>query len=548
MRTHNLLRRCTALLLALSLLLSLAACGGKNEAVATTMHLARTEGQVGVSDDAGKDVALLENLGLYSGYGVDTAHESFAWINLDDVKLTKMDQRSEIAIRKEGKKLEIEVKSGSLFFNITEPLADDETMNIRTSSMAVGIRGTCGWVEAPDGAHMNLYLLEGSVECSTGAQTSWVNAGEMAAMTENGQIEVQPFSVQDVPAFVLAEIEDDGDLAETILNASGLDVLHPEEPEEPEELADPVALALEQYRTVVSQADTYDYGSTGTATGYAYALVQLQPEDAVPTLLLEQDTSEYLMFARVFQYDPESETMYQPSESLMEGMAAIGGFRGGLTMMGDGNGIRVTEIYSGSGDMTVYRATLRGDSLVTETVWEGTFDQTMPDNLSSFVQIDWHDVSDLSALDSWTPGAGAPTSQPETAQPAEPDAAETALPTDGDRIVFRGTLNSYSYDDVVTLQGEPDPNAGWSDTSQIFWLILPAPPQAMNLRTGDGLGYREGTVNMINVSYAQGLEDLKQYAGQPLIFSIDPDTTWWPSDTSLPLGQPSADGEIHVLQ
>ena len=84
MKTRNQVRRCTALLLALSLLL-LAGCGGK--AAATTMRLMRTEGEVGVSDDDGKSVAPKEDLGLYSGYGVDTQSASFAWINMDDVKL-----------------------------------------------------------------------------------------------------------------------------------------------------------------------------------------------------------------------------------------------------------------------------------------------------------------------------------------------------------------------------------------------------------------------------------------------------------------------------
>lgn len=87
---------------------------------------------------------LLENLGLYSGYGINTHLVSYAWINLDDVKLTKLDQNSGIIIQKEGKALNIEIKSGSLFFNVTEPLGDDETMDIRTSTILVGIRGTCG--------------------------------------------------------------------------------------------------------------------------------------------------------------------------------------------------------------------------------------------------------------------------------------------------------------------------------------------------------------------------------------------------------------------
>ena len=95
-----------------------------------------------------------------------------------------MDQDSKIAIKKEGKDLDIEVKSGSLFFNVTEPLEDDETLNIRASTMLVGIRGTCGWVEEQSGLS-RVYLLAGKVECSAGEQTVRVSAGEKAEMTED---------------------------------------------------------------------------------------------------------------------------------------------------------------------------------------------------------------------------------------------------------------------------------------------------------------------------------------------------------------------------
>ena len=49
---------------------------------------------------------------------------------------------------------------------------------------------------------------------------------------------------------------------------------------------------------------------------------------------------------------------------------------------------------------------------------------------------------------------------------------------------------------------------------------------------------------MIDITQAAGLE---QYDGQHIVFSIDPDETWWPSDTSLPLGEPSTDN-VHVLE
>ena len=133
----NLYRRGLSLLLAAGVLLGCAACGAKT--AAATMHLRKTEGAVGVSDGE-KAIEPKENLGLYSGYGVDTQAESYAWIDLDEVKLTKLDQDSEIEIIKEDKHLEIQVLSGSLFFNVTKPLEEDEAMTIRTSTMAIGIR------------------------------------------------------------------------------------------------------------------------------------------------------------------------------------------------------------------------------------------------------------------------------------------------------------------------------------------------------------------------------------------------------------------------
>lgn len=207
--------RSTAVVLSLALLLT--SCGGG--ATATSMHLKKTEGTVAVSDSEGKAVSPRKDLGLYSGYGVETQAKSYAWIDLDKVKLTKLDAESQIEIGKEGKNLEIDVISGELFFNVTEPLDDDETMDIVTSTMIVGIRGTCGWVGEDTAA-----LLEGTVSVTAGDQEVTVNAGEMAVLTADGTLEVKPFTVNDVPAFVVEEISDDSDLAQAVLDATGLNI------------------------------------------------------------------------------------------------------------------------------------------------------------------------------------------------------------------------------------------------------------------------------------------------------------------------------------
>ena len=316
---------------------------------------------------------------------------------------------------------------------------------------------------------------------------------------------------------------------------------------------DPVEQALEAYKTILSQADSYTYTQDSvTPTGrYQYALVQLEPEDPVPTLLLSQETEEYLWFIRVFQYDPESGTVLEPPESLTEGVAEIGGYRGGLGQMADGRGLRTISVSGGTGVTVIDRITLEGEHLVTITAWGGSFVNTIPKEFS-FVEIQWHDGSDTAPLDSWPDSDGTSGGENETeisssqSAASQPGAAAPSLPEDGDRIVFTGTVDSYSYQEVVNLQGCPDPNAPWTDTTQNFRLIVLDTPQVMELETGDpspASRARSGEVRLIDVSLAEGLES---FDGQHLTFSIDPEETYWPSDASMPVGQPST-RDVHIL-
>ena len=316
---------------------------------------------------------------------------------------------------------------------------------------------------------------------------------------------------------------------------------------------DPVDQALEAYKKILSQADSYTYTQDSvTPTGrYQYALVQLEPEDPVPTLLLSQETEEYLWFIRVFQYDPESGTVLEPPESLTEGVAEIGGYRGGLGQMADGRGLRTISVSGGTGVTVIDRITLEGEHLVTITAWGGSFVNTIPEEFS-FVEIQWHDGSDTAPLDSWPDSDGTSGGENETeisssqSAASQPGAAAPALPEDGNRIVFTGTVDSYSYQEVVNLQGCPDPNAPWTDTTQNFRLIVLDTPQVMELETGDpspASRARSGEVRLIDVSLAEGLEP---FDGQHLTFSIDPEQTYWPSDASMPVGQPST-RDVHIL-
>ena len=133
--------------------------------------------------------------------------------------------------------------------------------------------------------------------------------------------------------------------------------------------------ALEQYRLIVSQADSYSYSPYPvTPTGsYRYALVQLETDDPVPTLLLSQEEDNYSDLVLLFQYDPETDQVIHPEESLEE-YSGGGGYASGLSLQGDGMGLGLSEIAGGTGSTVMTRITLQNGALVREEQWSGRMD------------------------------------------------------------------------------------------------------------------------------------------------------------------------------
>lgn len=117
-----------------------------NKTKATTLRLEKTTGTVTVTNASGKSVKTSDGSKLYSGYSVATGDSSYAWISLDDNTVIKTDTNTTVTVKQSGKKLEVMLESGDLFFNVSKPVANDSSLNIRTSNMSTGIRGTSGHV------------------------------------------------------------------------------------------------------------------------------------------------------------------------------------------------------------------------------------------------------------------------------------------------------------------------------------------------------------------------------------------------------------------
>lgn len=337
-------------------------------------------------------------------------------------------------------------------------------------------------------------------------------------------------------------LEEDDDEEETVSEESG------ESEESSEETTDeisPQAEALEQYKLIISNAAAYDYYNEDLVLegDYKYALVKLQENDSVQTLLLGAKTVRESYYIRVFRYDSVTKTVHQPAEAIDEGMVSRSVVTG-VSMMANGNGIHWMSMVRGTGATDIYRVTLDGDVLRKELVYTGGFDAELPAEFKS-VEIEWHSTGDLSAIDRQLSSLSPNSQVPQQLPPATEIQASTqaTLPTDGDRIVLTGTINDYDYNGVIEVQGEPDPNGPYTDRSERYVVFVLDKPQEMILEQGDGSGEKvSGVVRMI---YIGPYSNLGQYYGQHVTVSVDPDEMIWPSDTRMPLGQPS--GLVRVL-
>ncbi len=238
MLRRRMLRKGLALILVLILALGTALPIMAEDNTAKAVRLEKTEGEVSVLSAAGKTQDARSGLRLYSGCHVITQAKSYAWLSLDTDRVAKADENTDLEIRRTRRKLEVLAASGNVYFNVNRPLEKDETLNIRTSTIAMGVRGTTGWVEVVDGWVSRVYLLEGSVTAtvtdpvSGQSKTLTVGPGQCGEFRvfdpstpgEKVSAVLLGFSRQDVPGFVLRELVGKTELLQKIYEESGIDL------------------------------------------------------------------------------------------------------------------------------------------------------------------------------------------------------------------------------------------------------------------------------------------------------------------------------------
>lgn len=199
---------------------------------AAVMRVIRYEGEVALMDEAEKALPLTENTKLYSGNILETKAFSKGYVALDDTKLVTLEELSRADFVREGKKLALHLREGSLFFQVNQKLDADESFDIETSTMLVGIRGTSGYVEVTSEKKEQLWLTDGEVHVSathpvSGAvEQADVAGGEHLTVTYNDdgtidiQVEDMPY-IGSMPSMAVDEVISDAALLARVQDATG---------------------------------------------------------------------------------------------------------------------------------------------------------------------------------------------------------------------------------------------------------------------------------------------------------------------------------------
>ena len=224
-----------------------------NKAIrATTMRMLRMEGTVNLEEN-GKVKAVREDLRLKNGNAVNTEAASLCSIGLDDTKIVTMNEVSRAEFSQKGKALELNLTKGSLYFEVSKKLASDESFEIQTSTMVVGIRGTSGYVSCDEDGHEYVLTTDGRVHViGTNPVTGEVKEIDVPAgskivvylyndrTVDSIMFALEPVSEDEIPEFVIARLQENEALLDKVVQDTGWSkpVILGEEEGEPEDTSE----------------------------------------------------------------------------------------------------------------------------------------------------------------------------------------------------------------------------------------------------------------------------------------------------------------------
>ena len=425
-------------------------------------------------------------------------------------------------IKSEDGNLSLAIGSGAVYFGGGRALEDGKSLKIAAPNATIDVKDAIGYAAVIGEKKTAVIIACGtaSIVSSDGAEQD-VKAGQCVLASEKdgkAVFAVREIGPEDYPQALLEALCVDPAALETVA-AQNSDAFVQ------------TLKAVLAYRDIMEHPEEYDYALNGAkATGvYDFAVVKMQKEDTVPSLLLKQeavvemqygprgDTAEHI---RIFRYNTETGETDVIEE--VPGGEYKDIYLMKVSMANDGDGMLMEIRHKDKPrEVSVYRISVADDpkdGLKSDLAAKGT-DSAADAPESRTIQ--WKIVS--------------------KEFPAG-DIESFALPEDGDRTVLTGYIDTFSYEAAVELQGMPDWNG--TNPSTTYRLIVLDQPAYLD---GWQLEHVEDRrVRMIRVSGITGSADIPDNLdGHRIIFSVD--DLSWSNGTDIPVGEPYTT-DVNVLE
>lgn len=220
-------------------------------------------------------------------------------------------------------------------------------------------------------------------------------------------------------------------------------------------------------------------------------------------------------------------------QTLSRGVAAAGGYRGEVYASAYGDGLLVSEVSSGTGTTSAARLLFDGQAWTKRKVYTGKL--MLSTACAAPLEAEQRDLTWTSAGDSSVLDALAGETWKSNIDASAADLATSA--EQAGLQVLTGTVRVLDTEGLCELQGVSDPSPGYPQASAFTVLVFDEKTQ---VTATSGGGYGTSTEEAALVLLATDDAAWDTYDGQRVTVAIDAAATWWPSDASLPLGEPKA--------
>ena len=203
---------------------------------ASSMRVIKVEGAVSVEDSNGNVKSVSKNTKFQSGDSLETGSNGIATVGLDSDKNVTMEPNSRADFVKMNNQLSMKLIRGGVFFEVTETLKQDESFEIKTSSMTAGIKGASGYIYYDINSRDNIVVTDGVVIVSatnpSSGETKYaeVHGGQSVSVrlygdrkTDTVVFDVKDITKEELPLIAVEAIAADGALLSRVSQSTGWD-------------------------------------------------------------------------------------------------------------------------------------------------------------------------------------------------------------------------------------------------------------------------------------------------------------------------------------